>query len=173
MHGGVLVADLPRLDELAQRLGHLVDGPGRGGGTRPVARHHQHRIEGAASPVPQVGAAREVRVLRANCRLLSSERVSSPPTIPATAVLARSISSVAARTLTSSTRSVIWLVSTKPSTRMTVSDSPSVSTTTRSCRDRRQATPTARLNAFSPRSSGPDRPQRPRLRRLERPMIMR
>jgi hypothetical protein len=58
-----------------------------------------------AKPAPE-SALRSISVLRANCRLLSSERVSSPPTMPLTVLRARSISSVAARTFTSRMRSV-------------------------------------------------------------------
>ncbi|COW90843.1 Uncharacterised protein [Mycobacterium tuberculosis] len=110
-------------------------------------------------------------MLRASCRLLSSERVSSPLTIPLTVVRARSIWSIAALTLMSRTRLVTWLVSTKPSARMTASDSPRVSATTRSCSDRRHATATARLNALRPRVIGPERPRRPRMRRREPKII--
>ena len=106
-------------------------------------------------------------MLRASCRLLSSERASSPLTIPLTVLRARSICSVAARTLTSSTRLVTWLVSTKPSARITASDIPSVRASTRSCSERRQATPRARLNVPMPRITGPDRPERPRKRGFE------
>src|SRR5246127_1473235 len=123
-----------------------------------------------AIPAPEAGAVLDVNVLRASCRLLSSERVSSPLTIPPTVVRALSICSMAALTLTSSTRLVTWLVSTKPSARITANDSPRVSATTRNCSDRRQAMPTARLNAPMPRLMGPERPQRLRVRRRE-PLI--
>ena len=59
-----------------------------------------------ASPAPDAGSVFDVNVLRASCRLLSSERVSSPLTIPPTVVRARSICSMPAFTLTSSTRLV-------------------------------------------------------------------
>jgi hypothetical protein len=52
--------------------------------------------------------------------------------MPLTVLRARSISSVAARTLTSRVRSVIWLVNTNPKTRITAKDRPSVKDTTRS-----------------------------------------
>ena len=96
VHGGVLVADLAGLDEVAQRVGHLVDGSGRGRRARAVAGHHQHRVECAGQTRARRSALRSMSVLRASCRLLSSERVSSPPTMPLTVVRARSISSVAA-----------------------------------------------------------------------------
>jgi hypothetical protein len=60
---------------------------------------------------------------------------------------------------------VIWLVSTKPSTKMTASDSPSVNTTTRNCRERFHARPIARLSAPNPRNSGAERRW---MRRFER-----
>ena len=47
VHGGVLVADLSGLDEVAQRLRDLVDRAGRGRRPRAVAGNHQHRVEGA------------------------------------------------------------------------------------------------------------------------------
>ena len=45
VHRRVLVGHLPGLDEIAQRVGQLVDGPGRGGGPRAITGHHQHRVE--------------------------------------------------------------------------------------------------------------------------------
>lgn len=59
-----------------------------------------------AIPAPEAWSVLDVSVLRASCRLLSSERASSPFTIPPTVVRARSICSMAALTLTSSTRLV-------------------------------------------------------------------
>ncbi|SKT38617.1 Uncharacterised protein [Mycobacteroides abscessus subsp. abscessus] len=95
--------------------------------------------------------------LRASSRLLCNDRVSSPPTSSLTMTRARSISSVATRIFDSRMRSVTWLVSTNPRIRMTREDSARLDTTTRTCRERRQVNPTARLSAFSPRTSGADR----------------
>ena len=47
VHGGVLVADLPGLDEVAQRVRDLVDRARGGGRARSVAGHDEHRVEGA------------------------------------------------------------------------------------------------------------------------------
>src|SRR6185312_2270527 len=144
-------------------LGTCCTGPAAVAARGPSPGTTSTASNAPASPAP-VSALRSIRVLRASCRLLSSDRVSSPPTMPLTVLRARSISSVAARTLTSRIRSVIWLVRTKPSTKMTASDSPSVSTTTRNCRERRHARPIARLSAANPRSNGAERRW---MRRLE------
>ena len=61
MHRCVLVSRLPGFDEAAQRIGHLIDGSGRRGSPRPIARHHQHRIErtGHAGTGGRVGFRRQ------------------------------------------------------------------------------------------------------------------
>src|SRR3984957_2117189 len=164
MHRRVLVGHLPGLHEIAQRVGQLVDRPRRGGGPRAVAGYHQNGVERAG----QAGSGGRVGLrcqgVAARWKLLSRERAPSPLTIPLTVGRARSICSVAARTLTSSTRLVTWLVSVKPSARITANDIPSVRASTRSCNERRQATPRARLNVPMPRIIGPERPERPRKR---------
>src|ERR1700761_9101605 len=58
-----------------------------------------------------------------------------------------------------------------PSTKITANDIPSVMASTLNCSERRQATPTARLNAPTPRTTGPERPERPRMRPLEPKII--
>ena len=57
VHGGVLVADLAGLDELAQGVGDLLHRSRCGRGARSVAGHHQHRIEGAGQTGTRIGGA--------------------------------------------------------------------------------------------------------------------
>ncbi len=79
MDGRVLVAHLSGLDELAQGVGHLSRGARGRRGARPVARHDEHGVEGAGQARARVrlpvdeGVAGQLQAAVERARLLAAD----------------------------------------------------------------------------------------------------
>ncbi len=116
-----LVADLPVLNERAQILRDLLGRSARRRRARTVTGDDEHRVEraGDAGVLAAVWLPRLVRVAAPRRRAgpPATPESSAPASWPSTSARARSISSVAASIFVFQQPSVIWLVSTTPSTR--------------------------------------------------------
>jgi hypothetical protein len=64
VHHRVLVADLTRLDEIAESVGNLLHRTGSGRLARTVAGHHEDGVEGTGQPGAHVGLAIDEGVAR-------------------------------------------------------------------------------------------------------------